>query len=56
MTSKPIAGGRGDAATAAFPRPRVSPARGLGGLLEDERTLAYLLLAPTALILTVFIA
>jgi multiple sugar transport system permease protein len=28
----------------------------LGGLLEDERSLAYLLLAPTALILTIFIA
>jgi multiple sugar transport system permease protein len=56
VTAKPIAGGRGDAATAALPRPRVSPARGLGRLLEDERSLAYLLLAPTALILTMFIA
>lgn len=56
MTAKPIGGGRGGAATAALPSPRVSPARGLGRTLEDERTLAYLLLAPTALILTMFIA
>ena len=56
MTSNPIAGGRGDAATAALPRPRLSPTRGLGHFFEDERILAYLLLAPTALILGLFIA
>jgi len=56
VTVKPIAGGRGDVATATLPHPRVSPTRGRGGVLEDERSLAYLLLAPTALILTIFIA
>ena len=56
MTRKAIAGGAGDAATAVLPRPGVSGARGFRGLLEDERTLAYILLAPTALILGLFIA
>ena len=56
MTRKVIAGGAGDAATAVLPRPRLSGARGVGDLLEDERTLAYLLLTPTAIILGLFIA
>jgi multiple sugar transport system permease protein len=56
VTAEPIAGGAGDAATAVLPRARVSRRRGLGHLLEDERVLAYLLLAPAAIILGVFIA
>lgn len=56
MTRKIIAGGAGDAATVVLPRPRLSGARGIGGLLENERTLAYLLLTPTAIILGLFIA
>ena len=55
MTSKPIAGGAGNAAIAVLPRPRASSERGLSSFLEDERRLAYVLLAPTALILGLFI-
>lgn len=56
MTRKAILGGAGDAATAVLPRPGVSGTRGLHRVLENERTLAYILLAPTALILGLFIA
>ena len=56
MTVEPLAGGAGHAATAVLPRARVSRRRGLGDLLENERILSYLLLAPTAIILGVFIA
>jgi multiple sugar transport system permease protein len=53
---KPIAGGAGDTAgTVALPHPRTSPARP-NAFLENERLLAALLLAPTILLLGVFIA
>ena len=56
MARKAILGGAGDTATAVLPRPGVSGTRGLHRVLENERTLAYILLAPTALILGLFIA
>jgi multiple sugar transport system permease protein len=53
---KPIAGGAGDAAvTVALPRHRASRGRP-NAFLESERLLAGLLLAPTILLLGVFIA
>jgi multiple sugar transport system permease protein len=55
---RPIAGGRGDAtpaaAVATVAPAVVRPAR--SGLLEDERVLGWLLLAPTILLLALFIA
>jgi multiple sugar transport system permease protein len=56
VTVEPIAEGAGGVAAAALPRAGVPRARGWARLLEDERTLAYVLLAPTALLLGVFIA
>ena len=57
MVKKPIAGGSGSAAnTVALPHPRTSPPKTLTRFLESERLLAMLLLAPTVLLLGVFIA
>ena len=55
---KPIAGGSGGAAgvEVALPRPGTSRPAGLTRLLENERFLASLLLAPTFVLLGVFIA
>ena len=55
---KPISGGAGDTVGAvALPRTRTSrPARRQGAVLENERLLAALLLAPTVLLLGLFIA
>src|SRR5499426_3369244 len=55
---KPIAGGAGDSVGAvALPRTQTSrrPAR-QGAILENERLLAAVLLAPTVLLLGLFIA
>jgi multiple sugar transport system permease protein len=53
---KPIAGGAGNAAgTVALAHPRTSPARS-SAFLENERLLAAMLLAPTVLLLGLFIA
>src|SRR5215510_3429555 len=56
--AKPIAGGAGSVAgvEVALPRPRTTRPRGWSQLLESERLLASLLLAPTILLLGVFIA
>jgi len=55
---KPIAGGAGSATRVevALPRSRVAQRRALTSLLENERFLAFVLLAPTVLLLGVFIA
>jgi multiple sugar transport system permease protein len=54
---KPISGGAGDAVGAvALPRARTSRPARQGAMLENERLLAALLLAPTVLLLGVFIA
>jgi len=54
---KPIAGGAGDAVGAvALPHPRTSRPARQGAMLENERLLAAVLLAPTVLLLGVFIA
>src|SRR5262249_53866200 len=55
---KPIAGGAGSAAglEVALPRPHTSPAPVLTRVLEHEGLLAAVLLAPTVLLLGVFIA
>jgi multiple sugar transport system permease protein len=54
---KPISGGAGDAVGAvALPRARTSRPARQGTMLENERLLAALLLAPTVLLLGVFIA
>ena len=55
---KPIAGGSGGAAgiEVALPHPGTSRPAGLTRLLENERLLAALLLAPTVLLLGLFIA
>ena len=54
----PIAGGAGGAAglEVALPRPRASQAPPLTRFLENERVLAAVLLAPTVLLLGLFIA
>jgi multiple sugar transport system permease protein len=56
--SKPIGGGSGGAAgiEVALPHPRTSRPNGLTRFLESERLLAMLLLAPTVILLGVFIA
>src|SRR5499426_3195254 len=56
--AKPIAGGAGSVAgvEVALPRPRTTRPRGWTQLLESERLLASLLLAPTIILLGVFIA
>jgi multiple sugar transport system permease protein len=54
---KPISGGAGDTVGAvALPRARTSRPARQGAMLENERLLAALLLAPTVLLLGVFIA
>jgi len=55
---KPIAGGAGSATRVevALPRSRVAQRRALTSLLENERFLAFVLLAPTVLLLGLFIA
>jgi multiple sugar transport system permease protein len=54
---KPIAGGAGDAVGAvALPRSRTSRPARQGAMLENERLLAAVLLAPTVLLLGLFIA
>jgi multiple sugar transport system permease protein len=57
---KPIAGGRGEAGQVAARltiAPAVAPRMGIATrLLEDERVLGWLLLAPTIVLLTLFIA
>ena len=55
---KPIAGGAGSATRVevALPRSRVAQRRALTSLLENERLLAFVLLAPTVLLLGLFIA
>ncbi len=54
---KPISGGAGGAAdVVALPRLRTSSPSGMTRFLESERLLAALLLAPTVLLLGVFIA
>src|SRR5262245_49770263 len=57
---KPIAGGQGEAGQIAARlavAPAVAPRMGLAArLLEDERVLGWLLLAPTVVLLTTFIA
>ena len=52
---KPIAGGTNGAVVVALPHPRTQPSRTLR-LLESERLLAVLLLAPTVVLLGLFIA
>jgi multiple sugar transport system permease protein len=55
--TRPIAGGSGSATSAvALPHPRTSPTPPLASLLDSERFLAAALLAPTVLLLGVFIA
>src|SRR5215510_4431307 len=56
--AKPIAGGSGGVAgvEVALPRPRIGRPTGWTQLLESERLLASLLLAPTIILLGVFIA
>ena len=55
---KSIAGGAGGAAgvEVALPRSRTSPPPRLGAVLENERLLAGMLLAPTVILLGMFIA
>ncbi len=55
---KPIAGGSGGAAglEVALPHAATARRRARGGLLEDERILAFALLTPAVLLLGVFIA
>jgi ABC-type spermidine/putrescine transport system permease subunit I len=54
---KPIAGGAGNAVgTVALPRSRTTRPAQRGAWLENERVLAAVLLAPTVLLLGVFIA
>ena len=55
---KPIAGGSGGAAglEVALPHPRTSRPTGWTRALENERLLAFVLLAPTVILLGVFIA
>jgi multiple sugar transport system permease protein len=54
---KPISGGAGDAVGAvALPHPRTSRPARQGAMLENERLLAAVLLAPTVLLLGLFIA
>jgi len=56
--SKQISGGAGGAAPleVALPHPGTSRRTGLAGLLEDERVLAFVLLAPAVILLALFIA
>ena len=51
-----IAGGSGSTAEAVLSPPRVSSDGLLNRLLENERSLAYVLLTPTVVLLTLFIA
>jgi len=55
---RPISGGLGGAtgATVVLPQPGASRQATLARLLENERLLAGILLAPTVILLTVFIA
>ena len=55
---RPIAGGAGSAAglEVVLPHPRTTRPQRLTRFLESERALAALLLAPTVLILSTFIA
>ena len=55
---KPISGGSGGAASidVVLPRARTSGPSGLARFLENERALAFMLLAPTVVILGLFIA
>ena len=56
--NKPIAGGSGGAAglEAVLPHPRTSRPTGWTRILENERLLAFVLLAPTVILLGTFIA
>ncbi len=53
---KPIAGGANGSVVVALPHPRAQQSRPVTRLLESERLLAVVLLAPTVLLLGMFIA